>query len=100
MADAKPRRHLAGGAALSVVAQIAPLVSGAALSIMLARKLGPAGNGHFALLATTLGLATFIASMGLPAGLTYEVGRREWAPNDARRTAYTIGILLGALAAF
>ena len=48
-----PRRHLGAGAALSVLVQAAPLVAAGVLSIVIARTIGPSGNGHFALLVTS-----------------------------------------------
>ena len=45
----EPRRHLGAGAALSVVVQGGPLIAGAVLSVVIARTIGPAGNGDFAL---------------------------------------------------
>jgi len=99
MAEPRERRHLAGGAALSVIAQAAPLVSGAVLSIVLARTLGPSGNGRYALLGTVLGITTLAFSLGLPAGLTYEVSRGNWALRPALRTAYRLAVLLGVVAA-
>jgi O-antigen/teichoic acid export membrane protein len=89
---------LAGGAALSLLAQVAPLVSGMALSVVLARTLGPAGNGHYVLLATMLGISTLIASLGLSAGLTYEVSRGAWGLGAALWTTCRVSILLGAVA--
>ena len=41
-----PRRHLGAGAALSVLVQGAPLVAAGVLSIVIARTIGPSGNGH------------------------------------------------------
>jgi O-antigen/teichoic acid export membrane protein len=92
------RRHLAGGAALSVFAQVAPLLSGTILSVVLARTLGPTGNGEYALLATTLGIATLVASVGLNSGLTYEVSRGGWSLRRAMHTSYRLGLGLGVLA--
>ena len=59
----EPRRHLGAGAALSVIAQAGPLAAAAALSIVLARTIGPSGNGHFVLLVTLVGLTSMIVSL-------------------------------------
>ena len=84
------RRHLGAGAALSVFVQGGPLVAAAALSIVLARTIGPTGNGHFALVVTLTGFTAMVVSVGLTAGITYEVSQRRWSvrrafPSAARR---------------
>jgi O-antigen/teichoic acid export membrane protein len=53
-----PRRHLGAGAALSVAAQGGPLLAGAVLSVVLARTIGPSGNGRYVLLLTLVGLTS------------------------------------------
>ena len=90
-----PRRHLGAGAALSVLVQAAPLVAAGVLSIVIARTIGPSGNGHFALLVTLTGFAAMVASLGLTAGITYEVSRRRWAVRQAFRTSYLAALVLG-----
>ena len=90
-----PRRHLAGGAIASVAADIGPLVAGGVLSIVLARAIGPAGNGQYALLATVVNVAVLIFSMGLSAGITYEVSRGSWPLARAFRQSYVAAVVLG-----
>jgi O-antigen/teichoic acid export membrane protein len=97
MADV--RRHLGAGAALSVLVQGGPLIAGGVLSVVLARTIGPSGNGRFALLATLAGLAAMVASLGLTAGITYEVSRRRWSVAHAFRTSYVLGSVLGLIGA-
>jgi O-antigen/teichoic acid export membrane protein len=89
------RRHLGAGAALSVVVQGGPLLAAAVLSVVLARTIGPSGNGHFALLVTLTGIAFMVVSLGLSAGITYEVSRRRWPVRQAFRTSYLFALLLG-----
>ncbi|MDX6506857.1 MAG: hypothetical protein QOG06_1501 [Gaiellaceae bacterium] len=91
----EPRRHLGAGAALSVVAQSAPLLAGAVLSVVLARTIGPSGNGRYVLLLTLVGLASMIVSLGLHAGITFEVSRRRWSVARAYRTSFRIALVLG-----
>jgi O-antigen/teichoic acid export membrane protein len=91
----EPRRNLGAGAALSVIVQGGPLLAGAVLSIVLARKIGPSGNGHFALLVTLVGLTSIIASLGLTAGIVYEVSRSRWSTRDVFRTSYVAALVLG-----
>jgi O-antigen/teichoic acid export membrane protein len=92
-----PRRHLGAGAALSVAAQGGPLLAGAVLSIVLARTIGPSGNGRYVLLLTLVGLTSMIVSLGLHAGITYEVSRRRWSVGRAFRSSYLVALLLGLL---
>ena len=95
----EPRRPLGVGAALSVLVQGGPLIAGAALSIVLARTIGPSANGRFALLGTLAGLLELVFSLSLSAGIVYEVSRRRWSVRQAFRTCYTAALALG-LAAF
>jgi O-antigen/teichoic acid export membrane protein len=98
MPEDSARRHLAGGAAISVIAQAAPLISGAVLSVVLARTIGPSGNGDYALLGTVLGITTLVMWLGLPAGLTYEVSRGAWSVRRALRVSYALALVLGIVA--
>jgi O-antigen/teichoic acid export membrane protein len=91
------KRHLGAGAALSVVVQGGPLLAGAVLSIILARTIGPSGNGRFALLATLTGITALVVGLGLTAGITYEVSRRRWSVRDAFRTSYLAALALGLI---
>lgn len=91
------RRHLGAGAALSVIVQGGPLAAAAALSIVLARTIGPSGNGRFVLLATLAGLTVMVVSLGLSAGIIYEVSRARWSVRGALRTSYAAGLVLGAI---
>ena len=93
-----PRRHLGAGAALSVLAQAGPLLAAAVLSIVLARTIGPSGNGRFALLVTLSGITSLVVSLGLHAGITYEVSRRRWSCPRAFRTSYRTGSSSGSSA--
>jgi O-antigen/teichoic acid export membrane protein len=91
----EPRRHLGAGAALSVVVQGGPLLAAGVLSIVIARTIGPSGNGHFALLVTLTGIAVMVFSLGLTAGLTYEVSRGRWSVARAGRSSYAAALALG-----
>jgi O-antigen/teichoic acid export membrane protein len=92
-----PRRHLGAGAALSVVVQGGPLAAAAFLSIVLAHTVGPSGTGRFALLVTLTGFTSMVVSLGLSAGITYEVSRRRWSVREAFRTSYAAGLVLGLI---
>jgi O-antigen/teichoic acid export membrane protein len=90
-----PRRHMGAGAALSVFVQGGPLVAGGVLSIVLARTIGPSGNGKFALLVTLTGITALVVSIGLTAGITYEVSRRKWSVRRVFRASYEAAAVLG-----
>ena len=94
-----PRRHLGAGAAMSVLAQAGPLIAAAALSVVLARTIGPSGTGRFALLVTLVGIASMVVALGLHAGITYEVSRRRWTVARAFRTSYRVALVLGLFGA-
>ena len=96
-APAAPRRHLGAGAALSVIVQAAPLFAAGVLSIVIARTIGPSGNGHLTLLVTFTGLTALVVSVGLTAGITYEVSRQRWAVRQAFRTSYLAALVLGLI---
>jgi O-antigen/teichoic acid export membrane protein len=91
----EPRRHLGAGAALSVLAQGGPLLAAAVLSVVLARTIGPSGNGRYVLLLTLVGLTSMVVSLGLHSGITYEVSRRRWSVRRAFHTSYRMAVVLG-----
>lgn len=101
--DAHPpsgrRRHLAAGAALATVAEVGPFASAGLLSIVLARAVGPSGNGGFALAVTLISLAALIFSLGLSSGLTYEVSRGLWSARRALTQTYPLALVLGVIGA-
>jgi O-antigen/teichoic acid export membrane protein len=78
-----------------VIAQGGPLVAAAALSIVLARTIGPSGNGRYVLLGTLVGLTLMVVSLGLHSGITYEVSRGRWSVEHAFRTSCAIAFALG-----
>lgn len=88
-------RHLGVGAAFSVLVQGGPLLAATVLSVVLARTIGPSGNGQFALLATLVGLVAMVVSLGLPGGITHEVSRRRWSVRQALRTSSVVALPLG-----
>jgi O-antigen/teichoic acid export membrane protein len=92
------RRHLAGGAALSVIADVGPLVAAGVLSVVLGRVIGPSGNGEFALLITLASFTVMVFSLGLSTGLTYEVSR-GWSARRAFVESYRLALALGLVGA-
>jgi O-antigen/teichoic acid export membrane protein len=89
------RRHLGGGALASVGAQVVSLVAAALVSIVVARLLGPAGNGAFALVATGYAVITIVASIGLRSGFVYEVSTGAWSASEAAAKSRGAAVVLG-----
>jgi O-antigen/teichoic acid export membrane protein len=92
-----PRRHLGLGALSSLVVQIGPLIAVTILSVIVARRLGPDGNGAIALLTTLLEVLFALFGFGLTIGITYFVSRDEWSPRDAFRESQLAAFVLGTL---
>lgn len=97
-----PRRHLAAGAAFSLAAQVGPIGALAILSVVIARLLGPSGNGRFSLLTSLLEITALVSAIGLTAGITYHVSHGAWsarkAAADSRRVALALGLVGAGLA--
>jgi O-antigen/teichoic acid export membrane protein len=79
------------------VADAGPLAAAGVLSIVLARVIGPSGNGEYALLATLVGLAVLLFSLGLASGITYEVSGGRWSVRPAFRESYAAALVLGVI---
>ena len=92
-------RHLAAGASLNVVAQLATVAAAGVTSVAIARLLGPSGTGTLALAVTLITLATTLFSLGLRAGIIYRVSGGSWAPGDAVRAAQLAALVLGVAGA-
>lgn len=68
---------------------------GLIFSVLIARSLGPSGNGHYALiilLASTLGQ---FLNIDIPAANVYFIGRREFSVKDALKTNLYLSLILG-----
>jgi O-antigen/teichoic acid export membrane protein len=81
-----------------VIADVGPLVSAGVLSVVLARAIGPAGNGAFAVLITLVSFTVLLCSLGLASGLTYEVSR-GWSATRAFSEGYRVAAVLGLVGA-
>ena len=79
------------------MADAGPLAAAGVLSIVLARVIGPSGNGEYALLATLVSLAVLLFSLGLASGITYEVSGGRWSVRPAFRESYAAALVLGVL---
>jgi O-antigen/teichoic acid export membrane protein len=89
-------RHLAVGTLLATAAQIAPLVAVAGMSLVIARLYGPRGTGVISLVMTLADVVLQIFTIGLSAGITYLLSRREWplrqAVREISRAATGLGV--------
>jgi O-antigen/teichoic acid export membrane protein len=90
-------RHLGAGAAFSVIADVGTLCAATGLSVVLARTVGPSGNGTFALLATTINIAVLVVSLGITAGITYQVSHGQWPVRSALVSCLWMSFGLGLL---
>ena len=88
-------RHLGAGAALSVAADSGTLIAAGAVSIVLARAIGPSANGTFALLSTLINVAVLVVSLGVSSGITYQVSNRGWQLRSALQTLLVLALVLG-----
>ncbi len=89
-------RGLAGGAAISLVAQVSTVAATAIASVVIARLLGPSGLGTYVLVMALVWIMGVVAGLGLPAGFTYYVSRGLCSPAKAVRAGVGAGIGLGA----
>jgi O-antigen/teichoic acid export membrane protein len=71
------------------------LLAAAVLSIVLARTIGPSGNGRYVLLLTLVGITSLVVSLGLHSGIIYEVSRGRWSVHRAFHTSYRMAVFLG-----
>lgn len=95
----RPRRHLAVGTLLVLGAQIGAVVAGTAMSVLIARLLGPAGTGVFSLVTQLFDVVLMVFTIGLSAGITYYVSRGDWPLRQAFREISVAAVGLGAAGA-
>lgn len=92
---ALPVRPLTGGAARSGLSQFVAAGAGALTTLVLARILGPAGAGRYAVaLSLVVGLMT-VATLSLQIGIAYFVGRGTWSPRRALIQTQFAALILG-----
>jgi O-antigen/teichoic acid export membrane protein len=84
---------------VSVVAQVALLVSNGILSVAIARILGPADTGRYGVAATLFTLLAPATTIGLRAGVLYFVSRDEWPAGRALKELQAAAAVLGVVAA-
>ncbi len=77
-----------------MASQVALLVSGAALSVAVARILEPAGTGRYGVALTLFALMGPVTTIGLRAGIIYFVSRDEWPVGRALRESLVAALVL------
>jgi O-antigen/teichoic acid export membrane protein len=92
---ARKPRPLTEGAVRSAVSQFVSAGAGALTTLILARLLGPAGTGRYAVtISLVIGLQTF-ATLSLQVSIGYFVGRGTWPPRQAFVTTQLAALGLG-----
>lgn len=88
-------RPLTGGAVMSGASRTVVAVTGAAATIMVARLLGPAGAGGFAIAQTLMLVLMVGVTLGLEHGIVYYVSRGHWSARRANRSAQRMAAISG-----
>lgn len=94
-----PPRSLAGGAFLTSAARISFVLAGAAVSILVARLLGPEGAGQFAVVGGLFFTLLVLFTFGLEFGVGWMVGSRRWTTGSALATSAVAALALGLVGA-
>lgn len=89
--------RLARSATITLTARLAALALGFVSAIILARALGPAGRGQYALIALIPALIQFAGGFGLDQATTYLVARRREQTAAIGLTLASAAALLGLL---
>jgi O-antigen/teichoic acid export membrane protein len=84
---------------LAAAVQGAGLAALGLASIVLGRALGPSGYGTFAVAFNLQTFLASVASLGLGAGIAYEVASGRWRPRSALRDTVAAALVLGGIAA-
>jgi antigen flippase len=87
-------RHLAGSILSVGASRGASLAAIALASVVVARILGPAGTGTFAIAHALLFAFTVLCELGMPQALAYYAGRDEWSGRPLARDAILASFLL------
>jgi O-antigen/teichoic acid export membrane protein len=109
--DAALRTQLVRGSAVMILGRGIGLVAGLAVSVLLARLLGPAGYGVYALALSVVALLTVPAELGLPTLAIREVavaieqrnwgllrGMTLWSQRVVLATSVAVGLATAAVA--
>ena len=94
-----PPRPLTAGAALTAASQVAVALTGSLTTIVVARALGPAGAGGWAVAQTILLLLMVATTLGVEHGIVYFVSSGRWDPRAAYRSALGLALVAGSCGA-
>ncbi len=94
-----PLRPLTGGAVMSGVSRVVVAVTGAAATIFVARRLGPAGAGGFAIAQFLILVLTMASTLGVEHGIAYYVSNGSWNARSAYRAAQRVALASGLVGA-
>jgi O-antigen/teichoic acid export membrane protein len=92
-------RPLSGGIVMSGISRIAIAVLGFGTTVAVARILGPAGAGGFAIAQTLMMFMTVAATLGVEHGITYFVGSGQWNARGAYLTVQRVAAATGLVGA-
>jgi O-antigen/teichoic acid export membrane protein len=92
-------RPLSGGIVMSGISRIAIAVLGFGTTVAVARILGPAGAGGFAIAQTLMMFMTVAATLGVEHGITYFVGSGRWNARGAYLTVQRVAAATGLVGA-
>ncbi len=84
---------------MSAASRIVVAGSGAATTIFVARLLGPAGAGGYAVAQTLIALLTVATTLGVEHGIAYYVSAGRWDPRSAHRAAQWVALGSGVAGA-
>ncbi len=92
-------RSMAGGVFLASVARVAFVVAGGAVSIIVARLLGPDGSGDFLVISSLMFTLAALGTVGLEIGVGWMLGSGRWSRQSALASTAFAALALGIAAA-
>jgi O-antigen/teichoic acid export membrane protein/glycosyltransferase involved in cell wall biosynthesis len=92
-------RSMAGGAFLASVARVAFVVAGGAVSILVARLLGPEGSGGFLVISSLMFTLAALGTVGLEIGVGWMLGSGRWDRQSALKSTAFAALVLGIITA-
>ena len=75
------------------------MVSGAAVSVIVARLLGPDGSGQFVVVSSLFFTLLAFCTLGIEQGVAWQIGRRRWHPASALVSSGATAVGIGLLGA-
>ncbi len=80
---------------MSATSRTTVAVTGAAATILVARLLGPAGTGGYAIAQTLILMLILASTLGVEHGITYYVSSGQWDARAAYRSAQVVALCSG-----